>query len=58
MDEKANAGMDVNKAVEEVSGYLEVILKEKQRETIERFLMSDAYSVTLTYLHSFVASQK
>ena len=24
VDEKANAGMDVNKAVEEVSGYLEV----------------------------------
>ena len=37
MDEKANAGMDVNKAVEEVSGYLEVILKEKQHETIEIF---------------------
>ena len=32
MDEKANAGMDVNKAVEEVSGYLEVTLKEKQRD--------------------------
>ena len=38
LDEKANAGMDVNKAVEEFSGYLEVTLKEKQCEAIVGFL--------------------
>ena len=47
VDEKANAGMDVNKAVEEVSGYLEVTLKEKQREAIEGFCSGNDVFVSL-----------
>ena len=39
--------MDVSKAIEEVSGYLEVTLKEKQREAIERFCSGNDVFVSL-----------